>query len=311
MQSIRSKLLLGVVRHRHLLKGQLKRPVIDKHFSVADFREGIDKASVSMNKRLIDALITPVDIDGMYGEIIALKSQPLPEEKIILYIHGGGFISGSCHTHRAHVYKFVKETGAKALVFDYRLAPEHPYPAATDDCLSAYKWLVEMNGYHPDNIVIAGESAGATLTLVTLLRIKAARMAQPAGAAAISPVTDLRSLADSFKRNAPKDIAPYNSWHVWQGFYMGETEPMTLFVSPIFGELDGLAPIYLCIGTYEIHYDDTVNFHERVLSTGGSSEIKIYEKMVHAFPIMAPMFPEATAALKDICRFLSEKLCLR
>jgi acetyl esterase/lipase len=135
-------------------------------------------------------------------------------------------------------------------------------------------------------------------------------MPQPAGAVAISPVTDLRSQADSFERNAPKDIAPYHSWHVWQGYYMGDVEPTTPFVSPLFGDLHALAPVYLCIGTYEIHYDDTVNFYKKVQAAGGVAEIGIYDRMVHAFPIMAPMFPEATRALEAICEFMAKRLQL-
>ncbi len=305
MQSIRSKIIIGLIRNRHLFKFKLKKETVDESFDVKKFRAEIDKSSDSMNKRIKDFKISETDIDGIHGEWIDMDGTP--EDKVIMYIHGGGFISGSCHTHKAHVVKFVKESGIKALLFDYRLAPEHPFPAGPEDCIKAYSWLLDQ-GFKPENIVIAGESAGATLTLATLLNIKLQNMPQPAGAVAISPVTDLRYSADSFQRNAPKDIAPYNSWNIWTNHYIGNSDPTDPILSPQFGNLDGLAPTYLCVGTYEIHQDDTVAFHERMKSFGSSSDLNVYECMVHAFPILAPMFPEATAALKDICRFIRKKL---
>ncbi|SHJ81984.1 Acetyl esterase/lipase [Dethiosulfatibacter aminovorans DSM 17477] len=307
MQSLKSKVIIGLIRNRHLFKLKFKKEVVDESFDVEKFRSGIDKTSESMNRRIKGFDICDVNIDGIHGEWIDIDETP--EDKIIMYIHGGGFISGSCHTHKAHVVKFVKEAGVKALLFDYRLAPEHPFPAATDDCLKVYRWLLEQ-GYKPENIVIAGESAGATLTLSTLLNIKCENLPQPAGAVSISPVTDLRCLADSFERNAPKDIAPYNSWNIWTGYYIGDADPSDPILSPQFGELDGLPPTYLCVGTYEIHQDDTVSFHERMKKFKSPSELHMYEGMVHAFPILAPMFPEATEALGDICRFIKEKLNL-
>ena len=118
------------------------------------------------------------------------------ENKILMYIHGGGFISGSCKTHRTHVAKFATGTNLQSLLFDYRLAPEHPFPAAVDDCVEVYQWLLDQN-YKPENIVIGGESAGGTLTLSLLLKLKEKGLPFPKAAFSISPVTDLRYKADS------------------------------------------------------------------------------------------------------------------
>ena len=306
MQSLRSKIIIGLIKNKHLFNRKRKRPIIDETFSVDDFRAKVENASLLMNKRIKDAKISPVDIDGIYGEYISAGN--VQNKRLIMYIHGGGFISGSCNTHRAHVYKFAKQTGLKAILFDYRLAPEHPFPAALDDCFKVYEWLLKDQGYRSDEIVIAGESAGATLSLSLLIKIKSQNLPQPSGAVSISPVTDLRCLADSFERNATKDIAPYNSWNVWLGFYIGTSDPTDPFISPQFGNLEGLAPVYLCVGTHEIHHDDTVIFHKRVEKFGGISELHVYKNMVHAFPIMAPMFPEATRAFEDICNFITNKL---
>ena len=175
MPSFRSKVVIGLVRNRHLMKGKLKPEVVDETFSVEEFRRSVDQQSARA-KMPKGVTVTPVTVAEMYAEWITPEGAP--QDKVILYIHGGGFMSGSCLTHRMHVAKFALGTGVKALLFDYRLAPEHPYPAAVDDCLAAYRWLL-AEGYAPANIVIAGESAGGTLTLATARGAARPRPAAP------------------------------------------------------------------------------------------------------------------------------------
>ena len=216
-------------------------------------------------------------------------------------------MSGSCLTHRGHVSKFVMGTGRKALLFDYRLAPEHPFPAALDDCVTAYLYLLE-EGYSPKNIVICGESAGGTLTLSTLKALRDNGIPLPKAAVSISPVTDLSCQAESFKTNAKHDIAPMNSWSVWTAYYIGNTDYNNAYLSPQFGDLSNLPHIYLCIGTHEIHLDDTIAFAKKAEEQGTPITLKKWENMVHAFPLLSPMFPEAKEAMDDICRFIQQKL---
>lgn len=146
MQSLRSKVFLWIIRNCHFLKFRLKPEVVDENFSV---------------KR--------ININEINAEWLIPEEKM--EDKVILYIHGVGFISGSCKTHRMHVAKFAKQTGIKSLFFDYRLAPEHPFPAALEDCIAVYKWLFN-EGYKKENIVIGGESVGGILTLSLLLALK-------------------------------------------------------------------------------------------------------------------------------------------
>lgn len=305
MNSFRSRIIIWLIRNRHLLKLKTQREIVDENFDVEDFRQRTNQASIRMNKGIHEEWVQSVKIGSMHGEWIHVGNEPL--DKVILYIHGGGFISGSCHTHRAHVLKFVKESGIKALVFDYRLAPEHPYPGALEDCLDAYKWLLGQ-GYQSRNILLAGESAGGTLVLTTLLKIKEEKLKQPKAAVSISPVTDLRSLADSFSRNALKDIATLNAWHVWQAMYVGSESYLNPFISPLFGDLKNLPPTFICIGSHEVHYDDALAIYEKMKEAGVEVELHDYQGMVHAFPIMAPIFPEATKALNDICSFIKNQL---
>jgi len=305
MQSLRSRLFIGLIKNRHLFKLRLKPEVIDEGFSVEEFRKSVDKASARANRMPKGIKALPTRIKNMYAEWLIPKDAP--GGKVIMYIHGGGFISGSCLTHRVHVSKFALGSGTKALLFDYRLAPEHPYPAAVDDSVTAYLWLLEQ-GYLPSDIVICGESAGGTLTLATIIALRDKGIELPGGGVSISPVTDLTCSAGSFKANAGKDIAPLNSWSVWTGYYIGDNDPGLPHLSPLKADLAGLPPVLLCIGTNEIHLDDTVNFAKKAKEQGTDTTLMVWEGMVHAFPIMSPLFPEAKKAMEGICAFIRNRL---
>ena len=279
---------------------KLKAEVIDENFSVAEFRKGVDKISAKFDKLPKGVRTRKIQINNMGAEWI-IPEQAL-EGKVLLYIHGGGFISGSCQTHRMHVAKFAKGSQLKSLVFDYRLAPEHPFPAGLDDCITIYKWLLEQ-GYRSEDIVVGGESAGGTLTLSLLLALKDEGMRMPKAAFSISPVTDLRCSADSFRYNAKKDIAPIGSWDIWMKYYIGEHDPTLPLLSPQMGNYEGLPPLYICVGTYEIHLDDCKNVAGKAREHGVDVTLRTWPNMVHAFPILSPLFPEAKQAMSEICEF--------
>jgi acetyl esterase/lipase len=304
VQSIRSKIIISLLKNRHLFELKLKPEVVDENFSVSKFRKDVNKATAKM-KMPKDVSTETVNVHSMNAEWI-IPEEPV-EKKVLLYIHGGGFISGSCETHRMHVAKFAKGTHLKSLVFDYRLAPENPFPAAVDDCVTAYQWLLE-NGYEPEDIIVGGESAGGTLTLSLLLALKEKNVSSPKAAFSISPVTDLRCQADSFNYNAKNDIAPMGSWDVWTSYYIADNDPTTPLLSPQMGDYHGLPPLHICVGTHEIHYDDCVNVSRKAKEHGVEVTLSEWPKMVHAFPILAPLFPEAKQALEEICGFVQTHL---
>lgn len=304
MQSIRSRIFIWLIKHRHFFELKLKPEVVDESFSVEEFRKGVDKVTAKM-KMPKGVTTEKLKTNDMNAEWI-IPENPLTG-KVLLYIHGGGFISGSCHTHRMHVAKFTKGSQLKSLVFDYRLAPEHPFPAAVEDCVAAYQWLLE-NGYNSGDIIVGGESAGGTLTLSLLLALKERSMNFPKAAFSISPVTDLRCTADSFRYNLKNDIAPSGSSELWTKLYIGENDPTTPLLSPQFGDYTGLPPLYICVGTHEIHLDDCVNVANRAQDHGVDVTLAKWENMVHAFPIMAPLFPEAKRALAEICGFVRRQV---
>lgn len=304
MQSIRSKIFIWLIKNRHLFKLKLKAEVVDSGFSVTKFREDVEKATARM--KMPKGVTTREEtIDNFKSEWI------IPEKsiggKVLLYIHGGGFISGSCKTHRMHVAKFAKGSQLQSLVFDYRLAPEHPFPAGLEDCVKAYQWLLEK-GYQPQDIIVGGESAGGTLTLSLLLALKEQEISMPKAAFSISPVTDLRCMADSFNYNTKNDIAPMGSWDVWTKLYIGNNDPTLSLLSPQMGDFTGLPPLLICVGTHEIHYDDCVSVAQKAKEHGVEVILSEWPKMVHAFPILSPLFPEAKNAMDEICEFVQNQL---
>ncbi len=300
MQSIRSKIIIGLIKHRHLFKLKLKPEVVDENFSVQDFRDSIDKASARI-KLPKNISVEETSLDGINAEWI-IPQNPL-KDKILFYIHGGGFISGSCITHRMHVAKFANKCQLKSLVFDYRLAPENPFPAPLDDCVTAYKCILKQ-GYKPSDIIVGGESAGATLTLSLLLALKENNIPLPKAAFSISPITDLRCKTSSFIYNAKNDVALMGSWTYWANFYISDNDPTNPLLSPQFGDLKGLPPLYVCVGTHEIHYDDCVNIAGKAKIEGVEVTFKEWENMIHAFPLLTPLFPEAKKAFQEICEFI-------
>ena len=304
MQSFRSKLVIGLIKNRHLFKLKLKPEVVNDSFSVIEFRKGIDKMSAKM-KLPKNISTEQIQINRINAEWVIPEGYL--ENKILLYIHGGGFISGSCLTHRMHVAKFANGSKLKSLVFDYRLAPENPFPAGLEDCIEVYTWLLRQ-GYKSENIVIGGESAGGTLTLSLLLGLKEECIDLPKAAFSISPVTDLRCLADSFKYNASNDVAPMGSWNVWTKYYIANYNPLNPLLSPQFGNYEGLPPIFICVGTHEIHLNDCENVARIANEQGVNVTLRKWDKMIHAFPVLSPLFPEAKQAMTEICEFAKNSL---
>lgn len=226
---------------------------------------------------------------------------------MIFYIHGGGYVSGSCSDHRSFVSKFASFTGVSNLIFEYRLAPEHKYPAAVEDSVKVYKWLL-ASGFKPENIIIAGESAGGGLTLATLLYLKDKNIPLPKAGVAISPWTDLSCQGQSYKTKNKVSPAPLNSWHVFAQHYAGEASITNPYISPLFGDLKGLPPLFINAGMDDELFDDGRAFAEKARAAGVDITFRAGEKMLHCYPLLAPMFPEATEAMNEITAFIKKQL---
>jgi acetyl esterase/lipase len=222
---------------------------------------------------------------------------------MILYVHGGGYVSGSCNDHRGFVSKFAKATGAATLVYEYRLAPEHPFPAAVEDSVKIYNWLLEQ-GHLPANILVAGESAGGGLCLALLLALKEQALPMPAAAVAISPWTDLTCSGDSYKTKNDRSPAPIDSWFVFSSHYAGNSPVNLPLISPLFGDLAGLPPLFINSGEDDELFDDGARFAEKAARAGVDVTFRRGPGMIHCYPLLAPMFPEATEAMAEIVGFV-------
>ncbi len=305
MISFKASLINFIIRNRHLLNGKLKKEVFDFNTSIEAFREQCERGA--------DRLSSLPEGIGIREEIIAgIKTEWLipagaEPEKVILYVHGGGYVSGSCHDHRAIVSKFAKEAGAATLVYEYRLAPEDPFPAALDDSVSIYRWLLDT-GKKPENILIAGESAGGGLSMALLLALKEKKIALPAGAVAISPWLDLTCSSDSYRTRNKVSAAQLNSWTVFSKYYYRDYNPENPLISPLFGDLQGLPPLFINSATDDELFDEGEKFAIKAKESGVDITFRAGQGMLHCYPLLAPMFREATEAMEEIAIFIKKHL---
>ncbi len=296
-----------MMRNSFLLRGKLKKETFDMNTSIEQFREDCEKGAARYAKIPEGITVKEQSIEGIKSEW--LIPEGTNSEKVIMYVHGGGYVSGSCSDHRGFVSKFARFTGVSNLVFEYGLAPEQPFPAALDDSVIVYNWLLS-SGYKPENIIIAGESAGGGLCLATLLALKENKIQMPAAAVAISPWTDLTCTSDSYKTKNRFSPAPLNSWFVFSKHYCGNTPATNPFISPLFGDLKELPPLFINSGVNDELFEDGEKFAAKAKEAGVEVTFSAGVGMVHCYPLLAPMFPEATDAMNEIVAFVRKYLQL-
>jgi epsilon-lactone hydrolase len=227
--------------------------------------------------------------------------------RVVLYLHGGGYVIGSPRSHRHLAAAIASASHASALLLDYRLAPEHPYPAAVEDATAAYRWLLD-HGVAPARIVIAGDSAGGGLTVATLLALREARVPLPAGGVCISPWVDLTCGGASYAAKADTDpIVRRAGVEQMAQAYLGATPPRTPLASPLFADLRGLPPLLIHVGTDEVLLDDAVQLAERAKAAGVDATLETYERMIHVWHWFLPMLDEAQTAVDAIGRFVRSR----
>lgn len=305
MASFKSRMFNFLLRNRHLLQGKFKKEVYSFDTSIVGFRELCEKGANRYSKIPAGIEIRSQIIEGIKSEW--LIPQGADPDRVILYVHGGGYVSGSCNDHRGFVSKVAKNAGVTNLVYEYRLAPDNPFPAALDDSLKIYQWLL-FSGFKPENILIAGESAGGGLCLALLLALKERNISLPSAAVAISPWTDLTCSSDAYKTKNKVSLAPLNSWTVFSKHYVGDNNAELPFISPLFGDLKGLSPILINAGADDELYEDGEKFYLKAKDAGIDVIFRSGIGMVHCYPLLAPMFKEATEAMDEIVGFIKKHL---
>ena len=239
------------------------------------------------------------------GEFLSCPENP--EDKLVFYIHGGGFLGGSSASRRNFTGYIAKELSYNVWSADYRLAPEHPFPAAPEDCLSHYRAILKR--YEPQNIAIVGESAGGNLVASTLLSAKAEGLPLPACAALLSPTLQYREEFPSYRNNAATDCMLGKTFltEVRTTYLRDPERAFDPLASPLFGDLTGFPPCFLTVSDSEYLYDDSVRFSEKLKAAGVPCELEVYHDLMHAFPIIAAL-PEAQDANKKMGQFFDRYL---
>ncbi len=283
----------------------------ERRFMINLLRHGFDYgASLEQKKSPIP---DDVKIEKIYINEIPAEWQIVPgadKNRVLLYFHGGGWIMGSPNTCRLLTIELAKATKMRVLSIDYRLAPEHPFPAAAEDCVAAYKWLLS-NDIKSEDIIISGDSAGGNLTLATLIKLRDDGIPLPAGAIPISPATDLSyvddisRLDDLFIKNGETDpILADIGIYWWSYIYIAGVNSQNPLISPVFGDLKGLPPILIQASSCEMLYSETKRFFERAKEAGVDIELQKWDDMVHVFQGFGlKVLPEAGDAIEKIGQF--------
>lgn len=230
--------------------------------------------------------------------------------KVILYLHGGAYVMGNFATHRQLVSYIARECRVRALLPEYRLAPEHRFPAAVEDALSAYRALRD-DGYGPGDIVIAGDSAGGGLSMALLLSLRDAGEPAPAGAVLFSPWLDLTGSGESIRTRADRD--PWfnpEEMAFMRRYYCDESEFSHPLVSPVFADVQGLPPVYIQVGDDEVLLSDSTRIAENIEAAGGDVTLEVWPEMWHVFQVFVHQMPESKAAIRKIAPFVRRCLGL-
>ena len=243
-----------------------------------------------------DIAVEPAD--GVRGEWIGDG-----DGSIVVYLHGGGYCIGSLTSHRAMLTHLAAATEGRVLAVDYRLAPEHPFPAALDDAIAAYRFVAA--GHDPRSIVLAGDSAGGGLTVATLMALRDAGDRLPAGGICLSPWADLSQSGATIHSNATIDpMVRADDLDRWADAYAGTTDPRRPELSPLFGDLTGLPPLHIEVGTAEVLLDDSRRLAARVRASGGEVTYFEGEDLVHVWHFFAGLVPEADEAIRRVAAFV-------
>jgi len=295
MASPQLQTLIDIIRARR----RTDNPTIEQ------LRAGMDM--MSANLPLAEGIrAEPVDAGGVPGEW--LDPEGAADGPTILLLHGGGYVIGSIASHRSWVSRITKASGARTLLIDYRLAPEHPFPAAVEDATAVYRWLLAQ-GVDPTRLAIAGDSAGGGLTAATLLALRDAGDPLPAAAALISPWLDLGCAGESMSSKAEADpILSQELLQGWAAHYLSGADARAPLASPVYADLAGLPPLLVQVGTAEVLLDDSLRFVERARTAGVDVTMEPWDEMPHVWHMFYFILPEGQQAIVRVGGWLGQRI---
>ncbi|MBY5402038.1 alpha/beta hydrolase [Rhizobium leguminosarum] len=248
--------------------------------------------------------VRQVDADGVDAELMwpARLHHPIGQ-RVILYIHGGGFSSGSIRTHSLLAGSLAKAASSDVFLINYRLMPEYGYPAQINDALTAYRWLLD-NGYRSENVVVAGDGAGGNIAIETVLRQMQAAKPLPAAVIALSPITDLAATGGSMTTNAESDPLVDKAWiETLRKTYLGSRSPADPRVSPLYADMTGFPPLLLQVGSGEVLLDDTLRLADKARQAGVDVTTEVWPGMPHQWQLFPSLLDDADRSSQNIAEF--------
>jgi len=301
------KLFKGEVTRRELWTVISKKEMITLAGMLRNMFEKMATIGMEQNPLPADLLVVKVDADGISAEWQIVPGSA--EDRVMLYFHGGGWVIGSVYGYRPLTVALGKVTKMRVLSVDYRLAPEHPYPAALQDCTKAYQWLLRQ-GFKPSNIIIAGDSAGGNLTLTTILNLRDKGIPLPRGAVCFSPSTTLDTFDPSHGETDPilADIGIF--W--WMPAYLGvenHADSKNPLVSPLLGDLRGFPPVLVQATPVEILFEPARQFVEKAKAAGVDATLQTWDGMIHVWQLFGlGVFPEAQEAIDKVGEWVKPQM---
>ncbi|HNE25607.1 MAG TPA: alpha/beta hydrolase [Pseudomonadales bacterium] len=270
-------------------------------------RRMVNNSSRRMPKPPADIDFRSERIDGI--PCLWVKAMGAEPDKLILYLHGGGYIFCSAHTtHKDILWRLSVASKCRVIAPDYRLAPEHPYPAALEDAIKVYRWLLDQ-GYKPENIVIVGDSAGGGLTYGTVLKIRDLGWPLPAATVGMSPWTDLAVTGESVITNLKRDaLIPGDGLHEGAQYYLAGASAHDPYASPLYGDPTGLPPTLIQVSKDEVLLDDSRRLAAKYRAAGVPCELELWDGMPHVWQTLSMFIPEGKTAINRIGSFIAKHL---
>ena len=284
-------------------RGLLSHLVSEPEATMDDYRRLYDEVLANFEVPA-DASLEQVDAGGVPA--IWVSAPGTATDKVVVLVHGGGWCMGNAHGYREFGYRVSRAADARVLVVDYRLAPEHPFPAPLDDTVTAYRWATAQEGVR--QVALLGDSAGGGLVIGALVQLRDTGGPTPVAAVVCSPLVDLAGEGESLVTRADRDPLPAAALvTAMGGAYLGGLEPKaTPLASPLYADLSGLPPLRVLVGTDEGLHDDSVRLVERVRAAGGRADLEVGEEMVHIWPVFS-FLPEAQAATERFGEFFRKE----
>ncbi len=280
-----------------------ERPKPDP-ITVEAMRERIDELGDKMPPPA-DAIVERIEVAGRWTEWVSAPG--CNPNRQVLYLHGGGYVIGSPHSHRNLAYNVAKAIDGRCLVIDYRMAPEDPFPAAVEDAVAAWQWMLEQGG-NPARMAIMGDSAGGGLTVAVQVALRDRGIRMPACSVPISPWVDLEGIGETIKTKAAEDpMVELEGLQWFAGLYAAGADMHDPLLAPLYADLSGLPPMLIQVGTAEILLSDATRLAEKARAAGVDVTLEQWENMPHVWHLFAPMLSEGGDAIAKLGHWARER----